>query len=158
MHTIKYCNETGLDQTEQMSFSFFFFCLRWPSWIRSFLLTLLKNQGAFFFFRLLFFQVIFFSFCFKIKGLSLTYQKVSSKNNLCFLVKLPTENSCFRIKIFYFNGLQLSVKISKKNHPLSQMFKNYLFYKIVFGIFLIQIIAREILIHVLQHIFRFWLE
>ena len=61
-------------------------------------------------------NVIFFrllSFCFEIKGLSLTYQKVSSKNNLHFLVKPSTENSYFRVNIFYLDELQLPMKISK---------------------------------------------
>ena len=43
------------------------------------------------------------SFYFEIHLLSLTYQKVSSKNNLHFLVKLPTENSYFRVNIFCSN-------------------------------------------------------
>ena len=102
----------------------------------------------FFIFRLL-------SSRFQIQGLPLMYQKVSSKNDLRFLVKLSTENSSFMVNVFYFDKLQLAIKISKRNQLKLHMFTNQLFHKRVFGFFLIQIIACEILICVLHHIFRF---
>ena len=42
------------------------------------------------------------------------YWKVSSKNKLLFLVKLSTENSSFRVNIFYFDVLQLPIIISNE--------------------------------------------
>ena len=54
------------------------------------------------------------SFCFEIQGLLLTHRKVSLKKNLCFLVKLSTENRYLWVNIFYFCELQLSMKISKE--------------------------------------------
>ena len=47
--------------------------------------------------------------------LKLMYQKVSSQNNLRFLIKLPTENNLLQGKhFFYFDELRLSIKISKE--------------------------------------------
>ena len=40
----------------------------------------------------------------------MTYQKILSKNNLHLLVKLSTENSYFRVSIFYFLELQLLIQ------------------------------------------------
>ena len=56
-----------------------------------------------------------FCFCFEMQGLSLTFQKVSSKNYLRFQVKLSAGNSYFRVNI-YFNELQLPIKIYKESN------------------------------------------
>ena len=54
------------------------------------------------------------SFCFKKQGVSLKYQKVSSKNDLLFQLNVSKENSYFLVNIFYFHEHQLAMKISEE--------------------------------------------
>ena len=72
-------------------------------------------------------SVIYFQvtqLCFEIQRLALTYQKVSPKNDLCFLVKLSTKNSYFLANIFYFYKLQLLIKKFKRNQSRCQVLTN----------------------------------
>ena len=86
-------------------------------------------------------SVIFFwelSSCLEIQDLILKYQKVSSKNDLLFQIKLSTERSPFQMIISYVE-LQLPIKGLKK---ISQVVKwlQITFFEI-FSFFLIKFIA-----------------
>ena len=86
------------------------------------------------------------------------YQKISSKNKFDFLVKRSTKNGYFRVYILYFDELQCLIKISNKITQGVKCLQITIFYKRVFGFFLIQFIARKILIYLLHRIFRFLLK
>ena len=115
--------------------------LRWLVWFRWLLLTLPKKHGAFVLkCRVYHWRVI---------------DVFLSKNNLRFLVKLSTENSYFRVIIFYLDELQLPIKISEEiNQGIN--YSQISFLQKSVRIFLIQFICRKILIDVIHRIFRFW--
>ena len=74
------------------------------------------------------------------------------------MVKLSTENSYLKANIFYFDELRLPIKISEEISLGVKYSQIIFFHKRAFGFFVIQLIAHEILIHVLHHIFHFLLE
>lgn len=92
------------------------YSLWYLAWLRQLLLTVPEKAKSVILFGKL-------SLCFKIQGLSLIYEKYSSKNNLRFLVKPSTENSDFRVNISFF----------KMNQSRRQMFTNLLFCKRILG-------------------------
>ena len=78
---------------------------------------------------------------------------IAASDGLSKIICTSKENSYSWAKIFKFYKLQLP-----RNQLRRQMFINKVFYKLVFGFFLIQFIPCEILIYVLYHIFHSWLE